>query len=71
MSLAAVYPLSGQRILSAVLLQLLLSDSISSWLQILNGLERTKGRGEAEIFHVPNFDMAPVIQVGFHAICLR
>lgn len=48
MSLAAL-DLSGQRILSAVLLQLLLSHSISSRLLILNGLERTEGGGEAEI----------------------
>lgn len=45
--------------------------SVSSRLLILNGLERTELGGGAEILHTLDFDMAPVIEVGFHAVCLR
>lgn len=38
---------------------------------ILNGLERTEGGGRAEILRILNFDMAPVVWVSSHALCLR
>lgn len=30
-----------------------------------------KGEEGAEIFNIPDFDMAAVVELGFHALCLR
>lgn len=68
LSPAAVDPQSGQRILSAVMPQLL-SDSVSSRLLVLNGLERMEVGGGGR--NICNFDTAAVVELGFYALCLR